>query len=192
MQPVVIAPWDQLEDRVPAPALVGRVDLVIVRHDAEVSVLYGRCLHRGALMADGTVEGDNLVCGLHGWDYAFTTGISAYDRAQRLHRFRAWVEGGQVLVDAEEVAAWELDNPQPSDRTAYQGVWQDPHGTPEEPHVGTIRALAADGLAKVGHHGPVAAMGVPRDQLPRCDSRSRARPAPSARRDHSRRGHPRH
>lgn len=169
MQPQVIAAWDRLQDRVPAPALVGQVDLVIVRHDGEVSVLYGRCQHRGALMADGTVDGDNLVCGLHGWDYAFRTGVSAYDNAQRLPRFTAWVEGGEVFVDAEEIAAWEADHPQPYDRSAYQGAWQDPHGGPEEPHVATIRALAADGLSKVGHHGPVAAMGVPRDQLPRWD-----------------------
>src|SRR5690349_21575654 len=51
--PVVVAKWSALEDRKPAHALVEDVDLVVVRYDDEVSVLYGRCLHRGALMADG-------------------------------------------------------------------------------------------------------------------------------------------
>jgi len=32
-----------------------------------------------------------------------------------------------------------------------------------------IRTLASDGLSKVGHHGPAAAMGVPRDTLPKWD-----------------------
>ena len=41
--------------------------------------------------------------------------------------------------------------------------------TPEEPTVEFIHALARDGLGKVGRHGPVAAMGVPRDRLPRWD-----------------------
>ena len=41
--------------------------------------------------------------------------------------------------------------------------------TPEEPTVELIHELARDGLAKVGHHGPMAAMGVPRDQLPHWD-----------------------
>lgn len=41
--------------------------------------------------------------------------------------------------------------------------------TPEEPTVEYIHALARDGLEKTGHHGPLAAMGVPRDTLPQWD-----------------------
>jgi phenylpropionate dioxygenase-like ring-hydroxylating dioxygenase large terminal subunit len=32
-------------------------------------------MHRGALLSDGHIEGKNLICGLHGWDYCDTTGI---------------------------------------------------------------------------------------------------------------------
>lgn len=41
--------------------------------------------------------------------------------------------------------------------------------TPEEPTVELIHALARDGLEKTGHHGPMAAMGVPRATLPKWD-----------------------
>ena len=41
--------------------------------------------------------------------------------------------------------------------------------TPEEPHVELIHELARNGLDKVGHHGPMAAMGVPREKLPKWD-----------------------
>ena len=41
--------------------------------------------------------------------------------------------------------------------------------TPEEPTVEFIHALARDGLEKTGHHGPLAAMGVPRSTLPQWD-----------------------
>lgn len=41
--------------------------------------------------------------------------------------------------------------------------------TPEEPTVELIHTLARDGLEKVGHHGPMAAMGVPRVTLPQWD-----------------------
>jgi glutamate synthase domain-containing protein 2 len=41
--------------------------------------------------------------------------------------------------------------------------------TPEEPTVELIHALARDGLEKTGHHGPLAAMGVPRPSLPQWD-----------------------
>jgi methylamine---glutamate N-methyltransferase subunit C len=172
MTPVAIARWSQLSDRTPTGVLVGNVDVVIVRLGDEHSVLYGRCLHRGALMADGTVIGDNLVCGLHGWDYSFRTGISGYNNTEQLRRFTSWLDGAsdQLLVDADEIAAWEREHPQPYDRDAYQGAFQDPHGTPDEPFVSQIRELSVNGLSKVGHHGPMGAMGVPRDRLPSWDS----------------------
>jgi nitrite reductase/ring-hydroxylating ferredoxin subunit len=67
MNKQAIKEWDELEDRVPAHALVADVDLVVVRYDESVSVLYGRCAHRSALMSDGHVDGANLICGVHGW-----------------------------------------------------------------------------------------------------------------------------
>lgn len=167
MNKVAIKGWDELEDRVPVHALVADVDLVVVRYDDSVSVLYGRCAHRGALMADGSVDGQNLICGVHGWDYRLDTGISQYNNSETLPKFNAWVEVGQVYVDEDEIAGWTLDHPQPFNREAYQGAYQDPTGTVDEPHVKFIRKLADEGLSKVGHHGPAAAMGVPRDSLPK-------------------------
>jgi glutamate synthase domain-containing protein 2/nitrite reductase/ring-hydroxylating ferredoxin subunit len=169
MKQTAIKSWKELEDRVPAHALVAGVDLVIIRYDDEVSVLYGRCAHRGALMADGFVDGANLICGVHGWDYRFDTGVSEYNNSEALPKFKAWVDGGQVCVDADEIAGWANSHPQPYDRDAYQGAYQDSTGTADEPYVKYISKLANEGLSKLGHHGPSAAMGVPRDQLPKWD-----------------------
>ena len=167
--PVRVATWSDLADRAPAYALVDEVDLVVIRHDDAVSVLFGRCLHRGALMADGHVEGDNLICGVHGWDYRLDTGVSEYANDEALHRFTAWIEDDGVWVDGAEVAAFAVDHPQPFRRDEYLGLYQDAHGTPDEPHNSHIQHLARHGLSKVGHHGPVSAMGVSRQELPSWD-----------------------
>lgn len=169
MNSIPIIAFQELDDRVPARALVAGVDLVVTRFDDDVSVLYGRCAHRGALMADGYVEGDNLICGLHGWDYRLDTGISEYNNSETLPKFNAWIEDGNVCVDEEEVTSWAKKHPQPFDRKSYQGEFQDPTGTSDEPHVKFIRKLANEGLSKMGHHGPSSAMGVPRDALPKWD-----------------------
>ncbi|EDM80637.1 ferredoxin-dependent glutamate synthase [Plesiocystis pacifica SIR-1] len=169
-RPVKIATFSELEDRTPAYALVAKVDLVVIRHDGAVSVLYGRCLHRGALLSDGHVDGPNLICGLHGWDYRYDTGVSAYNNEEALRRFDAWVEDDGVLVDEAEVAAWEVDHPQPYERDAYLGLYEDHHGGPEEPYNIRTRRLAVLGPDEAGHHGPVSSMGVPLTELPRWES----------------------
>ena len=58
MKKVRVADWDALEPLQPSYALVANVDLVVIRRQDEdrASVLYGRCLHRGALMSDGFPE----------------------------------------------------------------------------------------------------------------------------------------
>lgn len=171
MKKIRIATFSELDPRTPVGALVGNVDLVVVRwpDQDEVSVLYGRCLHRGALLADGEIRGEDLICGVHQWDYRFRTGVSSYANEERLERFSHWIEADGVFVDEEEILAWERAHPQPFDRGAYQGAYADPHGTSDEPFAGWIREMAENGLSKVGHHGRVGAMGVPRGELPGWD-----------------------
>lgn len=161
-----VAEWDDLADREPRYALVGGVDLVVVRFGDEVSVFYGRCLHRGALLADGHVRGRNLICGLHDWDYRLDSGVSEYNNHEALPKFRAWIADGKVLVDEAEIASWAKVHPQPYERDTYQGLYADTHGTPDEPDMALIHRYAREGLSKTGHHGAVAAMGVPPPELP--------------------------
>ncbi len=165
---VKVATWSDLENLSPAYALVADVDLVVIRYDSNVSVLYGRCLHRGALLADGYIDGHNLICGVHNWDYRYDTGVSEYNNDEVLRKFAAWIslDDDAVYVDEEEVRAWAKENPQPYDRGAYLGLYQDAHGGPEEPHNRYIQELARNGLKSVGHHGKVSAMGVPLTELP--------------------------
>lgn len=166
MRKIGIRRWDELNDREPAYALVAGVDLVVIRYDDNVSVLYGRCHHRGALLADGYIAGDNLMCGLHDWDYRLDSGVSEYNNHEVLQKFSAWIEDGDVLVDEEEIAAWAEKHPQPFNRDEYLGLYADIHGDPAEPFVKRIQTYAKDGLAKTGHHGLTEAMGVPRQELP--------------------------
>lgn len=160
---------DELEVDQPRYALVSDVDLVVVRRGDEASVLYGRCLHRGALMADGHVEGDNLICGVHGWDYRIDSGVSEYSNEEVLHKFPSKIEAGALFVDEAAVGAWAKEHPQPFKRKKYLGLYADPHGEPTEPYNKYIQMLAEDGLSKVGHHGPASAMGVSRLELPSWD-----------------------
>ncbi len=168
MSPTSVAKLSKLADRKPEYALVGEVDLVVVRFDDEVSVFYGRCLHRGALMSDGFVRGKNLICGLHFWDYRLDSGASEYNNEETLPKFKSWVEGDDILVDADEILAWAQENPQPFNRKAYLGLYADTgHGIEEEPHTKLIQRYARSGLRVAGHHGTVDSMGVSREELPK-------------------------
>lgn len=169
-QPIDLATWADLKDRSPSHALVQNTDLVLIRYDDSVSVLYGRCLHRGALMADGRIAGDNIVCGVHSWDYRFDTGVSSYKNDEVLHKFSAVIDKGNVIVDKAEIIAFEELHPQPFNRDQYLGTYVDTHPETTEPYTAYIRELAQNGLKNYGHHGPSAAMGVDRNTLPKWEN----------------------
>lgn len=159
--------FSTLEDKVPTHYQINGLDLVVIRADDRISVLYGRCLHRGALMSDGYIEGDNLICGLHGWDYRVDTGVSEYNNEEALHKFKAFVKEDYIWVDEREIEEYLRVHPQPFDRETYLGQYADTHPENTEPYTGYIQELARNGLKNFGHHGPSAAMGVDRNTLPK-------------------------
>ncbi len=167
MPKINIAKISQLELKKPAYALASNTDLVIIKHEKGISVLYGRCHHRGALLADGYIEGNNLFCGVHNWDYRYDTGVSEYNNAEKLHKFQEIIEGDNLYVDEAEIKTFELANPQPFQRDEYLGVYADTHPEDTEPYTGYIKELAKNGLKKIGHHGFSASMGVDRNTLPK-------------------------
>ena len=171
IDPLEIALFENLNDRQPTHSLVENTDLVLVRFDEKVSILYGRCLHRGALLSDGHVDGnDNLICGVHNWDYRIDTGVSAYNNSEVLYKFKSAVHEGKVYVDRADVVAFEEIHPQPFNRNKYLGTYADTHPESTEPYTNYIKNLAQNGLSKTGHHGPSAAMGVDRNTLPKWEN----------------------
>lgn len=158
--------FNELAEKDPTHQQVNGLDLVIIRYGEEVSVLYGRCLHRGALMSDGYIDGHNIICGLHGWDYRIDTGVSEYNNEEVLHKFKAEIKEDYVWIDEHEVNDFLEDHPQPFNRDQYLGQYADTHPEDTEPYTGYIKELAQNGLKNWGHHGPSASMGVDRNTLP--------------------------
>ena len=165
-----LAAISELPDNAPFAVNAAGVDLVLIRRGADVSALYGRCAHRGALLADGHVDGDVLVCDVHGWRYHVESGVSPVNPAVALATFSVWVHDGVVYVDPSAIAEFARAAPQPYGDDGYQGRWAKPADSEEEPFNTQIHELATHGLSKVGKHGPSAAMGVSRTELPSWDS----------------------
>ena len=121
-------------------------------------------------MADGHIDGDNLICGVHGWDYKYDTGVSEYNNEEVLQKFYTEIKNNWVWVDEDEINQFLVKNPQPFKRDEYLGQYADTHPESTEPFTGYIKQLAKNGLKNYGHHGPSASMGVDRKLLPKWEN----------------------
>jgi len=170
MNKIQLIPIQDLSEKQPSHKQINGLDLVLIKYGDNVSVLYGRCLHRGALMADGSIQGNNIICGVHGWDYRFDTGISEYNNKEVLHKFYSEVKDDWVWIDEDEINQYLIKHPQPFKRDEYLGQYADTHPEDTEPYTNFIKELAQNGLNNFGHHGPSAAMGVDRNLLPKWEN----------------------
>ena len=100
---ISIADYNKLEEKTPTYALANNTDLIIIKYDGNVSGALWQMPSPWSALADGYIDGHNLICGVHNWDYRIDTGISEYNNEEKLHKFTSVVENGKVYVDEDEI-----------------------------------------------------------------------------------------
>jgi cytochrome P450/nitrite reductase/ring-hydroxylating ferredoxin subunit len=69
-----VALLDELEGDGPHAASAQGLDLVLLRTPSGFRAFEGRCPHQGALLAEGEIDGAELVCRNHRWRFSSETG----------------------------------------------------------------------------------------------------------------------
>lgn len=122
--------WTLICDMQDIPVLGSRrvardkgLDVAVFRNDRnEVFALLDRCPHKGGPLSQGIVFGTSVACPLHNWTISLCDGQAAAPDEGCTPKFAVKVEGGQVFLDAHELAtqATDLARPiaGPSRRTA--------------------------------------------------------------------------
>jgi cytochrome P450/nitrite reductase/ring-hydroxylating ferredoxin subunit len=88
----------------PHSVSAGGVDLVLVRAKAGLRAFEGRCPHKGALLGEGEIEGDKLVCRNHRWQFSIENG-RRQGGPQCLVPCAVVERDGDVLVDLSSLPA---------------------------------------------------------------------------------------
>ena len=82
--------------------------------DERVFALLDRCPHKGGPLSQGIVLGDSVACPLHNWTIGLADGCARSPDEGCTPAFACKLEGGQVFLDADELASKALDLPAPA------------------------------------------------------------------------------
>jgi nitrite reductase (NADH) small subunit len=82
--------------------------------EGRVFALLDRCPHKGGVLSQGIVHGEQVTCPLHGWTIGLGCGEAQAPDVGCTPRFGVRVEAGRVLLDAHELATLGLDAPPPA------------------------------------------------------------------------------
>ncbi len=58
-----------------------------------------RCLHEGASLGDGFLDGGIVTCPWHGWQYDLASGACINNPKLKLRTFPVRVEGDDILIE---------------------------------------------------------------------------------------------
>lgn len=83
------------------------IPIAVFNLDGHYYAVENRCTHEEAELSDGTLEGDEIICPLHGARFSVVTGAALTPPAyENLRTFPVRVTNGWVEVDAE--AEWNI------------------------------------------------------------------------------------
>ncbi|MDQ7027359.1 MAG: glutamate synthase-related protein [Anaerolineae bacterium] len=108
---------NELDENKGTTVFVNERDIALYRYEGEFYALDNTCLHREGKLGDGTMQGPNVICPLHQWDYDVRTGVSRWNPKEAIAVYPVKVEGDAVMVDADAVS------PKPRFKSEYLGLW---------------------------------------------------------------------
>lgn len=88
-----------LVDRRPLRVVVDDTPVLLVRDGDQIFAIHDRCSHRGCSLSEGTLEGEEIICGCHGSRFDRRTGALRHGPATAAQpAFQVRVEDGRVEV----------------------------------------------------------------------------------------------
>jgi methylamine---glutamate N-methyltransferase subunit C len=108
---------DQLEEGKGATVFVNERDIALYRYEGQFYALDNTCVHRQGKLGDGWMNGPNIICPLHQWDYDVRTGVSRWNPKEKVAVYPVKIQGEHVLIDADAVP------PKPRFEDEYLGLW---------------------------------------------------------------------
>lgn len=88
----------------------GAVAVAVFRNaEDQVFALLDRCPHKGGPLSQGIVFGSSVACPLHNWTIGLDDGCAKSPDEGCTPKFACKVEGGEVFLDAAELASKALD-----------------------------------------------------------------------------------
>jgi len=96
---VKVAPAAGLEPDSVMEVLVGDTPYAICNVGGKITALNGICPHNGGPLGQGAINGPNVVCPWHAWEWNCATGENDMDPSKKVATCEVKVEGGDIFLN---------------------------------------------------------------------------------------------
>jgi glutamate synthase domain-containing protein 2 len=117
---VEVAKIDECPPGTVMAVTVNNVDIALCNYEGSFYALDNRCPHRGGQLSDGRLQGSDLICPLHNWDFDVRTGISRYNSLDKVPTYPVAIQEGKVFLNEQDVPV------EPKEYDDYLAKWRRP------------------------------------------------------------------
>ncbi len=79
--------------------MVGETPYAICNVGGKITALTGICPHRGGPLGQGAINGPNVVCPWHAWEWNCATGENDMDPAKKAAPCELKIEAGDIFLN---------------------------------------------------------------------------------------------
>jgi nitrite reductase/ring-hydroxylating ferredoxin subunit len=83
-----------------AEVLIDGYPIALCNFAGWIRAIEGICPHQGGPLGQGAMNGENVVCPWHAWEFSCKTGENDFDPDTRVRTICVRVEGDDILVDS--------------------------------------------------------------------------------------------
>ena len=98
---VEVAKADDLKEGEGRTVEVKGTQVALFKKGGKFYAINNTCLHEGGPLGEGSLDGDFVVCPLHGWKFNIKTGAYELNPKLKVANYRVKVESGRVLVSLD-------------------------------------------------------------------------------------------
>jgi nitrite reductase (NADH) small subunit/3-phenylpropionate/trans-cinnamate dioxygenase ferredoxin subunit len=73
------------------------IEIAIFNQDGQYYAISNTCIHKGAPLSKGSIEGDIVTCAWHGWKYCVKNGMSPHKGGDSVNSYRVKIDNENRL-----------------------------------------------------------------------------------------------
>ena len=100
MAKIKVAKTSELSEGKSKLVTVNDKEIVLFKVNNQLFAMDNTCLHVGGSLAEGEIQGNQVTCPLHGWQYDIKSGQNTMPGMGKLNSYKVEVQGEEIFIEA--------------------------------------------------------------------------------------------
>ena len=99
MAKIKVAKLSELQENQGKLVNVNEKEIALFKSNNQFFAVDNMCLHMGGSLSEGEIEGNNVTCPLHGWQFDLKSGQNIMPGMGKINTYKITVEKDEIFIE---------------------------------------------------------------------------------------------